>query len=166
MRRSAVLAILVAAAIVASLAATIPGAFARSSQGSGASVGTALASGQTVTGVIGGQCTVQAGNTCMVDASIYPSAKGGIPLENIGIIGGSVEHPECAGDVDDPIAAPGVLCIYPVDSEISNVFRNSEGAWQAQASPVYTGQFGFKVAWTARASGPSEFQGIWAYQAP
>lgn len=102
----------------------------------------------------------------MVDESMYPSAKGGIALENIGITGGAVEHPECAGDVDDPLAAPGVLCIYPVDSEISNVFKNGEGAWQVQASPVYTGQFGFKVVWTAQATGASEFQAIWVYKAP
>lgn len=156
MRKPALLATLVASALVASLAATIPGAFA----------GPQARKAKVMTGVISVNCYVdKAGDLCLGTAS-FPSTLT-VPLADteMGITGGLVEHVDCLGDQTDPEAADNILCIYPVDGEIVNIGKNGEGAWNAQAYPINDGRNGFKVAVNGLAPGRVEFEALWAIRA-
>ena len=120
-----------------------------------------------MTGVVGGGCVAVAKNdACMAVASIFPRPPGGINPEDMGIAGGLVENPYCAGDINDPAPAPGVLCIYPAPDESVNLALNGEGSISAQAYPVYNGKYGFKVIWNAAGPGSAQFSAVWVYQAP
>lgn len=168
MRRGAMLATLVATAIVATLAATIPGAFAgASSESAGKSTWTSvIPSGKSVSGVWGGGCVaVTAGDACSAVVTIWPNAPEDIEAQDIGIEGGLVENPFCAGELSKPVSAAGNVCMYVNEADANNVSKNGEGAWSVQAFPIDNGRRGFLVVWNALAPGASQIDGTWGFRA-
>jgi hypothetical protein len=149
--------------------------------------------GQTITGVIGlefiaatacnnggsysGTNTTCTNNTWGASASFPLKAPSVIKAENVGIVGGLNENPECFGSYDRPSAAPGYLCIYPgneqgfferVEAEVLNVSKNGDGAYAVEAYP-FTGrgsQHGFRISVVPKSTGPTKFYATWAYTAP
>lgn len=65
----------------------------------------------------------------------------------------------CTGSVDNPTAAPGWLCVYPIQDTNARVVRG-------YALPLGNGRFGFMVKWSAGAAGRTTFRAVWAYTAP
>jgi hypothetical protein len=84
----------------------------------------------------------------------------------MGALEGLVENPECPGNIQKPLPAPGILCVYLNPEESVNVQRNGEGALSGQVFPVYNGKRGFKLTWNAAQAGTTQLYGVWAYQAP
>jgi hypothetical protein len=179
MRKPAILAALLGAAIVASLGATIPGAFAGSDRTQTASAKawtSVIPAGRAVSGTWGAGCVATqapapaaAGVTtdsCSMTVSIFPAAPVNVEGQDMGVLAGLVENPQCAGDPDNPSAPPGVLCLYISEGDVSNVGKNGEGSWSVQPFPVLDGRNGFRVRWSPAAPGPSQIVGVWVYRAP
>lgn len=120
-----------------------------------------------VSGVVGGGCVVpKAGDSCAETASIFPNAPSNVNEATMGVQGGTLENPFCAGDIARPAPAPGYLCIYPNQAESVNVALSGEGLINAEPHPIYNGRRGFKIVWTAQAPGSTQFYAVWAYRAP
>jgi hypothetical protein len=168
MRKRTVVAVALAGAIAATVLATLPAALAGDSKQASAPRGwNVIAPGKKVYGVVGGGCVAAAkGDVCAATASIFPYTKKAIGAAQFGVFGGAVENPECAGDIKSPISTPGVVCIYLNADEARNVALNGEGSFEAEAFPVYGGNYGFKLRWQANGKGTSELYGIWVYQEP
>jgi hypothetical protein len=168
MRKSAVLAVMVAAAVVASLVATIPGAFAGGDRTLQANKWTSvIPSKKAVSGVWGGGCiAVAANDACSAAVTIFPNAPVVLEGQDMGVLSGLVENPLCAGDAESPSAPPGVLCLYINEADIVNVAKNGEGSWSVQPFPILDGKRGFLVKWNAAAAGASQIDGVWVYRAP
>ena len=122
---------------------------------------------RVVSGVVGGGCdAVKAGDACAVTASIFPNAPRNVSEATMGVQGGTLENPFCAGDIARPSPTPGYLCIYPNPAELINVAETSDGLLSADPHPVYNGRRGFKIVWTARSAGTTQLYAVWAYRAP
>ena len=65
----------------------------------------------------------------------------------------------CTGEVDNPTAPAGKVCIYPVG-------MSSNATFLGNTVPFSGSRSGFEVRGVANGSGDIYFQGIWAYQAP
>jgi len=100
-----------------------------------------------------------------------------VPLNQIGISGGGVEDPECAGSYEKPTAPAGHLCIYPGhkigyysadEAEIQNISLNGEGNLDAYVYLLsgVAGRYGFRIEVKANTAGPAKFYASWAYTAP
>lgn len=168
MRKTTILAVFVAA-VVASLAATIPGALAGGGNERATAAGWAstIPSKRAVSGVWGGGCVaVAAGDRCSATVTIFPSAPVDIEGQDMGILAGLVENPNCNGDVTAPSAPPGSLCGYVDETGVVNLAKNGEGAYSVQFFPIDNGRRGFLVTWSATAAGYSQVSGLWTYRAP
>lgn len=126
-----------------------------------------LAPGETMTGVVGGAGLATTPKEVLGVSASFAVAVGKITDEQLGILGGGVELPECEGNPGAPTAPPGRLCIYPsIYGDVNNVTLNGEGALEALAYPIVDGKHGFRVEWQAAVPGYSSFYASWAYTAP
>jgi len=122
---------------------------------------------RVVSGVVGGGCVAfKAGDVCATTASLFPNAPSNVDDARMGVQGGTLENPYCAGDIASPRPAPGYLCIYPNPAESVNVGQTSDGLIDIDPHPVYNGRRGFKITWPARAAGSTQLYAVWAYRAP
>ena len=169
MKKRTLAAVVAVAATAGAMSATIPGAIAGGEPATPKSprAWNTIAPGKKVYGVIGGACVAaKQGDVCAATASIFPYTRNAIGPAQFGVYSGAVENPECAGDPGAPLAAPGVVCIYLNPDEAKNVRLNGEGSFEAEAFPIFAGNYGFKLRWQANAAGSSEIYGIWVYQEP
>jgi hypothetical protein len=122
---------------------------------------------RAVRGVVGGACiALKAGDACAATASLSPSAPSNVNEATMGVLGGTLENPNCLGDPERPDPAPGYLCVYPNAPELVNVSKTSEGLLGAEAHPISNGRRGFKLVWSAAAAGSTQLYAVWAYRAP
>jgi hypothetical protein len=122
---------------------------------------------RAVRGVVGGACiAVKAGDACAATASLFPSAASNVNEATMGVLGGTLENPNCLGDPERPDPAPGYLCIYPNAPELVNISKTSEGLLSAEPHPISNGRRGFKLVWSAAAAGSTQLYAVWAYRAP
>jgi len=120
-----------------------------------------------VSGVIGAGCVaLKPADACATAASIFPNAPRNIDESKMGVQGGTLENPYCAGGIEGPSPAPGYLCIYPNTAESVNVALTSDGLIDVEPHPIYNGRRGFKITWSAKAAGSTQLYAVWAYRAP
>jgi len=94
--------------------------------------------------------------------------------DQMGILGGGIELPDCEGTFSRPTAPPGLLCVYPgnepggeltvEEAEVVNVAKNGEGSYEAYVRPISRDGVRFEVQ--GAAAGFFRLYATWAYTAP
>jgi hypothetical protein len=142
-----------------------------------------LQPGETIRGTVGGQTTAKVDTEVAFSTTFQIPVPVGLDDRHVTVDGFDEESNECTGSFNDPQAAPGYVCIYPIRRDAVLVRQPSADPSAPLPSPrgeVYgerndgSQRWGFQVLWVV-APDPYDptaelvstaLVGNWAYTAP